>query len=302
MGLEHEIMSAEIQRAEVGSRTIVVGFDGSELARKALELARTRAGNSGHIVVVYAARVAVDPVLSGPGVVPPAPTLAELGDHILRDVEGLVPDVNVTKQTRPDPAGSALLDAARDAGADEIVVGSRGHGRFRALLGSTSHSLVHHADRPIVVLTERAAEHSFAGTEPAQRIVVGYDGSEDAKAALAYARKHLKRNGELVVVHAYQAPPEWQGSWYHGAALGARLAQGERILEEIAADESIERELVADSPAVALAEVAARREADEIVVGSRGLGTLRAALGSVAHAILHEADRPVVIVPGPRDS
>jgi hypothetical protein len=31
--------------------------------------------------------------------------------------------------------------------------------------------------------------------------------------------------------------------------------------------------------------------------GSRGLGRFRAALGSVSHAVLHEADRPVVVVP-----
>ena len=33
------------------------------------------------------------------------------------------------------------------------------------------------------------------------------------------------------------------------------------------------------------------------VVGTRGFGRFRAALGSVAHALLHEADRPVVVVP-----
>ena len=42
------------------------------------------------------------------------------------------------------------------------------------------------------------------------------------------------------------------------------------------------------------------RDADEIVVGSRGLGRFRGAFGSVSHALLHEADRPVVIVPQPK--
>ena len=39
------------------------------------------------------------------------------------------------------------------------------------------------------------------------------------------------------------------------------------------------------------------RDAAEIVVGARGRGRFRAALGSVSHDVLHEADRPVVIVP-----
>jgi nucleotide-binding universal stress UspA family protein len=42
---------------------------------------------------------------------------------------------------------------------------------------------------------------------------------------------------------------------------------------------------------------AALRDADEIVVGSRGFGRLRGVLGSVSHAVLHEADRPVVVIP-----
>ena len=41
------------------------------------------------------------------------------------------------------------------------------------------------------------------------------------------------------------------------------------------------------------------RDVDEIVVGSRGLGRFRGSFGSVSHALLHEADRPVVVVPQP---
>jgi nucleotide-binding universal stress UspA family protein len=39
------------------------------------------------------------------------------------------------------------------------------------------------------------------------------------------------------------------------------------------------------------------RDADEIVVGARGLGRVRALLGSVSHELLHIADRPVVVIP-----
>jgi hypothetical protein len=39
------------------------------------------------------------------------------------------------------------------------------------------------------------------------------------------------------------------------------------------------------------------RAVEEIVVGSRGFGRVRGVLGSVSHAVLHEADRPVVVIP-----
>lgn len=48
---------------------------------------------------------------------------------------------------------SAILDAADERDADVIVAGSRGWGEFRALLlGSTSAGLVHHSERPVLVV------------------------------------------------------------------------------------------------------------------------------------------------------
>ena len=37
--------------------------------------------------------------------------------------------------------------------------------------------------------------------------------------------------------------------------------------------------------------------ATEIIVGARGLGRVRALLGSVSHELLHIADRPVLVIP-----
>ena len=49
-------------------------------------------------------------------------------------------------------------------------------------------------------------------------------------------------------------------------------------------------------PAEVLIRAAAVRDADEIVVGSRGLGRIRGALGSVSQELLREAGRPVLVV------
>ena len=58
-----------------------------------------------------------------------------------------------------------------------------------------------------------------------------------------------------------------------------------------------ELEAVEGDPAEVLASTAREHDADEIAIGSRGFGKLRAALGSVSHDVLHEADRPVLVVP-----
>ncbi len=47
-----------------------------------------------------------------------------------------------------------------------------------------------------------------------------------------------------------------------------------------------------------IVELARSRDVDVIVVGSRGLGAVAGTLlGSVSRAVVHDADRPVLVVP-----
>jgi nucleotide-binding universal stress UspA family protein len=80
--------------------------------------------------------------------------------------------------------------------------------------------------------------------------------------------------------------------------------RGRELLDEVESGGGLpagtDFELLEGPPAEAIARAAIVRDADEIVVGSRGLGRFRGAFGSVSHGLLHEADRPVVVVPEPR--
>jgi nucleotide-binding universal stress UspA family protein len=132
-------------------------------------------------------------------------------------------------------------------------------------------------------------------------IVVGYDGSSEAQAALVAAAARAGKGGTVVAVYASEPASNWLDTPHYARAVQMRQQRAARIFDELPTleltDVTVEAEL-ADGPAPeALAEVAKLRDADEIAVGSRRLGWLRGALGSVSRRVLRIADRPVIVVP-----
>jgi nucleotide-binding universal stress UspA family protein len=95
--------------------------------------------------------------------------------------------------------------------------------------------------------------------------------------------------------------PDWLGSPYYQRTLDASQKHGEQLLQSLEdtheGDAELKTSLLEGPPARAIVAAADARDADEIVVGSRGFGPVRGVLGSVSHAILHESDRVVVVIP-----
>ncbi|GAA3932276.1 universal stress protein [Actinomadura viridis] len=147
----------------------------------------------------------------------------------------------------------------------------------------------------------RVPEHGEHG-----EIVVGVDGSEGSAAALAFAFEEAAlRDARLRVVLAWTHPePAGPGGVeplvYDVDAVGE---EQERALAEFVAggqadfpDVPLTRQVVRARPARALAEASDR--ADLLVVGTRGRGGFTGLLlGSVGHALVHRARRPVAVVP-----
>jgi nucleotide-binding universal stress UspA family protein len=131
-------------------------------------------------------------------------------------------------------------------------------------------------------------------------LVVGYDGSEAARKALSYASARVN-GGKMFVVTAVVPPPEWMGRPGWQQMVDAEHTRGGELLEDavrqLPASVDYSTELLEGPAADAIVGVADARHADAIVVGSRGLGRVRAVLGSVSHDVLHLADCPVVVVP-----
>lgn len=131
---------------------IVVGVDGSDHARGALDVAVEEARRrDARLEVVHAWTAPV--VLSGMEVLPPPRAdYREAAQALVRRVVRDLPDdVVVDPIAVEGSAAASLMDAAR--GADLLVVGSRGRGGFAGLvLGSTSHQVTSHADCPVLVV------------------------------------------------------------------------------------------------------------------------------------------------------
>jgi nucleotide-binding universal stress UspA family protein len=135
-------------------------------------------------------------------------------------------------------------------------------------------------------------------------IVVGYDGSESARVAVEHAVLAAAPAGVVVVVHAFGPPPDWLGAPNYQRVLDDHRGRGQQLLDELEADAeavfagvAYELDLLADSPAGAILSAADARDADAIIVGSRGFAFVHGALGSVSHELLQRADRPVTVIP-----
>jgi nucleotide-binding universal stress UspA family protein len=134
-------------------------------------------------------------------------------------------------------------------------------------------------------------------------VVVGYDGSDCAKAALSTATEVAAAYGDkLIAVFAYEVNPLGGNVSEYVRALRevatGRLQEAQAIIARSGTGVELEAVIVERAPAEGLAELAKQRDARVIVVGTRGEGPFHAALlGSTPHKLLQLADRPVLVVP-----
>jgi nucleotide-binding universal stress UspA family protein len=133
-------------------------------------------------------------------------------------------------------------------------------------------------------------------------VVLGYDESPGADAALTTAISVAARFGEPLVLVYGAAPPGGLGEEFkeHRKALLeiGRTALTHAVERAEAAGVRTQVRLVDAKPALALIQVADDCDATVIVVGTAGESPLKGAmLGSTPHKLLHLSDRPVLCVP-----
>lgn len=154
-------------------------------------------------------------------------------------------------------------------------------------------------------------------------ILISYDGSTDAKAAIERAAQ-LMPGAETTVLTVWET---FIDSMARNGALGmgfgmtsgygladsASIDATTRDGAHATASEGAMRARAAGLDAVArvqrrdidvaatILDVAAELDADAVVMGTRGRGSVKAfLLGSVSHAVVQQADRAVLVVPSAR--
>ncbi len=129
----------------------MVGYDGSDAAKRALERAAALAGDEGQIAVVAAAEPHARAGITEGAHLDPSEVGRRRDD--LAQARSLLNaggrDVT-TIEAQGDP-GDVIVEAAKDA--DLAIVGSRGLNPLqRLLLGSVSSKVVHRADCDVLVV------------------------------------------------------------------------------------------------------------------------------------------------------
>ena len=282
---------------------VVVGFDGSETADRALHWAVAEAAVRGRgVALVHAVLPPVTTGGLGVGLPPSLDLIEQLESQAKSQLDAVaadIADVDVTTAVSIGAPSAVLLEASESAAL--VVVGSRGRGGFAGLLlGSVGAQVAAHAQCPVAVIRPTAAVGGPA-------VVVGIDGSPAAEAALAFAFDTASRHDwKVVAVHAWDVPAYDLLIVPNGPVPVplTDVADDEiRLTAETLAgfrddypDVEVEEQLIR-GPAVQSLVTAAER-ASLIVVGTHGHGpAMGALLGSVSNGVLHKAKVPVVVVP-----
>jgi len=202
----------------------------------------------------------------------------------------------------------AIVRAGERSAASVVVAGAHGtSGVGRAILGSVSTGLVHHSAIPVLVVPGAAADAPAAGPP-----LFCYDGSDASRRAIALGAELLSARRALIG-HFWES---WVAEAPALAGVSATVQGMASELDEVAGEQSsayttagvavaeaagYEATGVAERAAgpiwSAVLEAAETNGCSSIVVGSRGLTGISAALGSVSNGVVHHSRRPVLVVP-----
>lgn len=289
--------------SHITHRGVVVGADGSPFATNAIRWAA-------HEAAMRNVALTIVHVVSTQGLVWSATAIpAEFYERQEEDARRIIAEaikiaedsipasgrVQINNELLSGPAVPTLVDLSKEA--QMMVVGCRGQGALeRALLGSVSTGVIHHAHCPVAVIHDEVPSSPQRAQLP---VLVGIDGSPASELATAIAFDEASWRGvELVALHAWSdadmaAAPSMDPAGIRSAAEKT-LAEGVAGFGERYPDVAVRRLTYYDHPARHLLDES--ESAQLVVVGSHGRGGFTGMLlGSVSTLVVHTARIPVIV-------
>jgi nucleotide-binding universal stress UspA family protein len=222
------------------------------------------------------------------------------GERLLASATSLLP-LNtgpVTKRLEIGKPAEMIVAVAQERQVNLIVMGARGLGPVKELLvGSVSHRVLTHAPCPMLVVNRpmRSLRH----------ILLALQGPDDAEAAVGFlAAKPFRESVEVTILTVLPfTPPLWPAGVEVTETMKKEILEGAReFVDEVASrltalEYRAKGLAVLGTPAIVTLRESSKRNPDLILMGSRQRqGITRFVLGSVSHAVLHQATCPVLIV------
>ncbi|ARM76638.1 universal stress protein UspA [Acidianus manzaensis] len=133
---------------------ILVAYDGSEQAKKALDIAIELARK--YDSELYIIEVVDEAIFENSGVLPPLSAIEELNKKAKKDIDEAVKKaqgIKVVGEVLSGDPGSTILEYSKNNGIELIVMGSRGLSIFKKiLLGSVSTAVLHNSSAPVLIV------------------------------------------------------------------------------------------------------------------------------------------------------
>jgi nucleotide-binding universal stress UspA family protein len=198
-----------------------------------------------------------------------------------------------------DHVAAAIVLAAKNFGADLVVVGSRGVSDWQSMMKHTvSHQLLCALDCPLLIVRDRPATK-----RESQRVLLALAGGDEVAPSVEAAVAAAAAPGSAILVaHVAQTVIGSDGFVFDELAeTEATLSRAIRLVTE--AGVAVES-LVAHQRPVAetVAGTAESWNADMIVIGASRMSDIGSlVLGSVSHHLLRTTGRPVLIAQAVRE-
>ena len=288
---------------------LLLPFDGSPAALRALELVAGYAGERGAIAaLVLNAQKRPITLWPGPSAAVGAmeAALSEEGASVLAPALARLTDARVPAQgeVRLGMPAQVILQEARASGAQAIVMGTRGSGPLHGYaLGSVALRVAHGGAAPVMLVKPHDRLPAALGRR--LRVLLAMDGSEPALRAARLLLDWRSWLGELEIHLVHVQPPlstlqavlpphdDLIAQW--STREGEEATQAARELLRAAAV-AHHLHLSTGDPALELRTLVAQTGVDLLALGTRGLGAAHHALvGSVALKAAAAVEIPVLL-------